>query len=587
MADKTVETEITTKGADKAAKEIKKVSLSLKSVATSAGAGATAVLTFGGAVAGLIDSVAGAVDEMNTLAGASGLSVDRIKGLSIIARSANKELSQIVPVNLAKRMREVQQGSKLATEAFGDLGLKAADLENMTVDEAFDRVLDASLRIQDPGKRAGLLFQLLGENGRQLGSALKGGSAELAHFTEVGRTLGTDVGPAADKATSSWFNATAKLSLAFEDLVANIQPLTGAAADGLSDFTTLASFAFTAIAEQLKTVAVRMNKLLTGQWGDLFKDVTENGTGLKNSFDAAWESGLKLNQAFRELPKSDGAKAVLNDGPDSFAGGMRRITATAGEAAEAVQEFGAAYEAPHDVIMRNHLNQQRAAEEALEAERKRIEEELEAAKAANDERMRLFDEERQARREAAEEQQALQRQSANHAIGFARTTTGAIINELAEREGASRGAALAAFRFNQADAVSNIAISTYEAVMASMQLGPIAGPIAAAAMVALGATQAGLVLSEQPAFHIGHRAADEMPAMLRTRERVITPLGVDTATNEAVANLNAGVSSNPGPIGIVMDNRVVGYAHQVQMRDRRSPMSRSMRKSRGKPLGRR
>lgn len=120
-----------------------------------------------------------------------------------------------------------------------------------------------------------------------------------------------------------------------------------------------------------------------------------------------------------------------------------------------------------------------------------------------------------------------------------------------ERQAAVRRAAMAAFIVQKTAAASQIVVSTLVAATRALELGPIAGPIAAGVISAAGAANAAAVAAERPRFHRGGMAGDEFDARLRRNEAVITPQGVQAIGGpQAVAALNRGQPAAGQPIAL-------------------------------------
>jgi hypothetical protein len=122
---------------------------------------------------------------------------------------------------------------------------------------------------------------------------------------------------------------------------------------------------------------------------------------------------------------------------------------------------------------------------------------------------------------------------------------------LANAEAAEKAAATKAFRIQQAAALAEAAVAGYQAVIQALTLGPIAGPIAAAAMsAAVGLQVAAIASQSPPSFHRGGLVGDgpragadpsERLAVVRQGEGVLTAQGVAAAGGrEGLARLNGG-----------------------------------------------
>jgi len=196
--------------------------------------------------------------------------------------------------------------------------------------------------------------------------------------------------------------------------------------------------------------------------------------------------------------------------------------------------------------------------------------------------------------EAQESQERLdQIQAARDSLGD--NITRAQTRRLAAAEAAEKQAATRAFRIQQSAALSEAAIAGYQAVLQALTLGPIAGPIAAAAMTAAVGLQVAAIASQSPpTFHRGglveagspRASADpsERIAVVRRGEGVLTAQGVAAAGGrEGLDRLNQG-GGFVAPLSVNLQlNRRTLQAVQVQLGrgragvGRRNPYSGAVR----------
>ena len=102
-------------------------------------------------------------------------------------------------------------------------------------------------------------------------------------------------------------------------------------------------------------------------------------------------------------------------------------------------------------------------------------------------------------------------------------------------------------------AISEVAINTATAVTRALaELGPVAGPLASAGIIATGAAQAALIASEEPKFHMGglvggsSLAPDERRITAKTGEAVLSTQAVQRLGGESGLNaLENGAGMNP------------------------------------------
>ena len=182
------------------------------------GSVAAAAIAAGAAMKALGDNTFGTVDEMNTMAQASGLSIETINGLRRAALNANKDLSEIMPKDLAKRIFETSIGTGEAVLAFEALDIAVVESNGSLrqADDVLVEALDKLQRIEDPTTRAAVSVKLLGEEGKNMLSAfdnsegLRDAVAQADHF-------GIRAGPAAVDASNAWWKATSNVTVALED----------------------------------------------------------------------------------------------------------------------------------------------------------------------------------------------------------------------------------------------------------------------------------------------------------------------------------------------------------------------------------
>lgn len=126
---------------------------------------------------------------------------------------------------------------------------------------------------------------------------------------------------------------------------------------------------------------------------------------------------------------------------------------------------------------------------------------------------------------------------------------------------AEKKAGRTAFRADKAAKISQIAMNTATAITAALaQLGPIAGGVAAGAITAVGAIQAGIVAKQKSPYHTGGsvRAPDEVDIRARQGEYVVRE-GAARENKAALDELNR-TGSMPGTtVNLVqLDGRTMG-----------------------------
>ena len=122
------------------------------------------------------------IDELSTLADATGINVERFQQLTFALDRNGLSSQQFGNAIRALQTRLVQtaQGTGEAAEAFRILGLEANDLLNLNAEEAFFAIIDALGELDNAQVRTGLAARLLGEElGPRLSRAVRTGSDEI------------------------------------------------------------------------------------------------------------------------------------------------------------------------------------------------------------------------------------------------------------------------------------------------------------------------------------------------------------------------------------------------------------------------
>ena len=160
---------------------------------------------------------------------------------------------------------------------------------------------------------------------------------------------------------------------------------------------------------------------------------------------------------------------------------------------------------------------------------------------------------------------------------------------------AEKEAALEAFRANKATGIINATISTALAVVNALAQVPYPANIAASVAAGVaGAAQVAVIAAQPPpSFHLGSfgavgnsPASDEVSAVLRANERVLTPRGADTIGGDAgVRAANAGMlPTSERPLVMVYRNDIFAEAQDDLSVSRGFPPERA-RPGTSRPVG--
>ena len=262
--------------------------------------------------------------------------------------------------------------------------------------------------------------------------------------------------------------------------------------------------------------------------------------------EAAYQAQIA---AIDELEKVSGNHALAQDARDSAQ--VARIQELAS------LELGRANEAA-----RAHEQRVKFANEELDAEDARLA------------RFRAIEEEVRAERKASTDAAVTSGQLALQALD---DVAQAAISAAKDGSAAQKRAAMVAFVVSKAAALGQIAINTIVAASrAPAELGPIAGAIAAAAIIATGAAQGAIVASEPaPSFHLGGTPSGSTAA---AQPDVVQ---ASILANEEVVTLEEGRRRRQGggntPMLVKMGHEVLERGTEMQLNNPQSRMASKFR----------
>jgi hypothetical protein len=551
-----------------------------------AGALASGALALGTAYASLVEDTVAVVDEVNTLAQATGLSADAINGLRLAAKASGKELTDIVPQKLAKNMLAAADSGGAMADAFARVGVEFADSNGNLRDAnaVFTELIQGLSEMDNRTEAAALAAQLLGKNGKELLTAFDD-SAGFERFVELGKEFGTDVGPDAIAAASSWQAATASLSLAFEEAGASVLEVlggTGAVAQGVQDFSTglvfmveLAQVWAEKVIGNFGAVGDAISGLLAGNLdaaGDSLGRLELGFAPVNEAFETAAERAYSfwdINRAGAE--ESAEASESFLEKQEQIRAEHQRQEAAALAAQEAIkaQQEAAAEAAELEAQFLADMNELEAELAEESKERKREEEEYKQMVEAS--RLDYIDKQREAAHQAEMQREMARRELFDS--GLEASVMG--IDMLLERSLAASEAAIdgskreqkekqravkRAFFASQTAAVASIAIDaarSYLSLLPQLSYLTFGAPAAAAGIVApVAALQTAQVLAQKPpSFHDG---TDEVNATLRTGEAVLNQRAAEAMGRQQIEAANRGQGMGGAMVSqIVFQGRVL------------------------------
>ena len=135
---------------------------------------------------------AGMGDRLAKMSARTGISVEALSELGYAADQSGADLTSLEGGvrRMQKFLLEASKGSQTAEFALGKLGLRFADLEQLSPEEQFTLIADRLSRVEDPTRRAALAMEVFGKSGTALLPLIQDGAQGIAALREQARELG-------------------------------------------------------------------------------------------------------------------------------------------------------------------------------------------------------------------------------------------------------------------------------------------------------------------------------------------------------------------------------------------------------------
>jgi hypothetical protein len=259
----------------------------------------------------------------------TGIATDALQGLKFAAEQSDVSFDQLQTglAKLARAMAEAQQGNKNVAAAFQVVGISAANLKNMKVEDVLAKISDKFSTTEDGAAKTAISMQLFGRSGAELIPLLDKGSANLDAMSDKAKSLGLVLDEAAIQKSAA-FNEElkqlgAQTKMAGVELGSQLMPAIKMVTDAMSDALKpggMLSDTFRFMGEALKDLVVGLE--LT--WQSL-KVVTAAMAGAIvtlagvinaalhldwNGIKAAWEQGLTETRLAVDLEVGDMLKTI-------------------------------------------------------------------------------------------------------------------------------------------------------------------------------------------------------------------------------------------------------------------------------------
>jgi len=489
--------------------------------------GRFASIGLAGAAAGVALLTRASLKQIDALAKQSqllGITTEKLAALQLVSAKTGVEQKTLEKslINVTRVVAEAAEGTGLAVDTLKKLGLEAQSLARQSPDEQFRLIGDAMKGLNTQAEKVLAAYELFGGRGAALLRTLEAGSAGFEEAEEKTKRFGTAISAVDAKGVEDANDAFTDMSEALKgvgfDLARRFAPGMEAAS------TSTANFIVTIRRDLIPAMVLLLEQM---------ELVQANVRGLSD-IELAVRVELQLD-SIKEVEKrmadfeATGRTRALN--------ALDKLEANKTELARLHllerqrQEFAAELAAEEARLDEVKNEQQRRADIILEADRKledqrvaqqeeaRLKrEEADAAaeqesfenrlakqqernaefirerlKRAKQERRILFDEAKELSR-ALDAQGRLEQQAAQATIFLRQQTASTTIQILQQLVGKNKAVARALFLVEKGLAIARTIQNTAAAsVKALAELGPIAGPPAAAAIQAFGAAQVGLI----------------------------------------------------------------------------------------------
>lgn len=194
------------------------------------------------AVAGMATVAGGAIYGMSKKAAETTDRIDKMSQKLGFSRKGFQEWEYILSQNgatidsmkggmktLTNQIDELGKGGRVATEAFGELGLSYKDMQGLTQEQIFDKTLIALQGVEDKTKRAAIANDLLGRSGQELAPLLNSQAGSIEELknkaNEMGMVLSDDAVDAGVKLTDTLDTMKRTIDAVFTKIGVALMPM--------------------------------------------------------------------------------------------------------------------------------------------------------------------------------------------------------------------------------------------------------------------------------------------------------------------------------------------------------------------------
>lgn len=196
-------------------KQFEKVGISVGKIGAAL-AGAVSI----GAIVGNLRSVVNEMDEIGKASDRLGIATEALSKISYAGSLADVSLQDVEKTvrTMQKALVEGASGSKTFTESFERLGLSARDLLALKPEDAFAKLLDAIVKIENPTIRNATALEIFGRSGLKLINFAAEGSKGLQELYEEAQKLGVVFDREAAASAERFNDSLVRVGKAFDGL---------------------------------------------------------------------------------------------------------------------------------------------------------------------------------------------------------------------------------------------------------------------------------------------------------------------------------------------------------------------------------
>lgn len=425
-----------------------------------------------------------AAAELQNLSVRLNASVESLSELQYVARLTDVDFQSFTTslTVMTRNFGEASKGSKSMQDTFARLGLDFKLLSGLSVDQQLEAVAEALNRVGNESERAALRQEVFGKSGAVMEQALEGGAEAVRRMRQEARDLGavlsTETAKSADAAKDAIDRMKAAITPLSNELVNVLAPRLEVIANKLREafFPTDAEKAV----DDAKR-ALEAEKRLLREAQELrqsFLNENQNPDLSKEQRDRLDELTRRVS-VFRSQVMD--AQFALDSLLSTPAGSGQKPSGVPGLVTPSSQLIDT------EALAKEGQLPTMALQEKLDGIR-----ELEEQKTAI--MQEELDKQLQAATDVAQAKLDIAKYQAEQEIAYRHLVTDSAVGLLQALGSKHRGAAIAALAIQKALAVKEIFVQSQVAAMRAMaELGPIAGPPVAAAILAKGKLSAILV----------------------------------------------------------------------------------------------